>query len=342
MMPFLSRIARKSAWILLGAIIVALFSGLMLVKYPLFSWISYSLIRDIHVLFILTVLIQVFYLHTLGGIMTLLKRKGLENKKILTASVIIGWTAVFLVFGFVYFYQAPATSGNTTVIKNTGNSGVTLTPAEVAKHGSAESCWVTISGKVYDLTSYLSIHPGGPGQILPYCGRDGTTAFATKNSGAPHSSYATSLLDAYYIGDSGAAFTLTQTPRPAVTTIPVPPTPQATTGPASSSVILTPAEIARHNSAGSCWVTISGKVYDLTSYIGIHPGGPGQIIPYCGRDGTTAFATKNRGSSHSSYADSLLNAYYIGDYGAAVTLTPTLAGTTIPVSVPRGGEREND
>ena len=142
----------------------------------------------------------------------LLKRKGLANKKILTASVIIGWTAVFLVFGFVYSYTAPATSGNNTDIKTTGSSSLTLTPSEIAKHGSAGSCWVIISGKVYDLTSYIGIHPAGPGEIIPYCGKDGTIAFATKNSGDPHSSYATSLLNSYFIGDFGAAVTMT--PRP--------------------------------------------------------------------------------------------------------------------------------
>ena len=221
MMPFLLKIARKSAWILVAAMIVALFSGLMLVKYQLFSWVSYGLLRDIHVLFTLIVLIPVFYLHTLGGMMILLKRKGLENKKIMNASVIIGWTAVFLVFGFLYFYTVPAPSGDNTAINNTSSSGLTLTPAEIAKHGSAGSCWVMISGKVYDLTSYLGIHPGGPGQIIPYCGKDGTRAFATKNSGASHSSYATSLLNSYYIGDSGAVVIMT--PRPAGTPLPPPP-----------------------------------------------------------------------------------------------------------------------
>jgi len=220
MVPLLFNIARKSAWVLVAAMIVSLFSGLMLVKYQLFSWISYGLIRDIHVFFILIVLIPVFYLHTLGGIMMLLKRKGLANKKILTASVIIGWTAVFLVFGFVYSYTAPATSGNTPAIKNTSSSGFTLTPAEIAKHGSAGSCWVIIGGNVYDLTGYISIHPGGSGEIIPYCGKDGTIAFATKNSGDPHSSYATSLLNSYFIGDFGA--TVTTTPGLTGTIIPLP------------------------------------------------------------------------------------------------------------------------
>ncbi len=340
MVPFLISIARKSAWILLAAMTVALFSGLLLVKYPLFPGFSYGLIREIHVFFVLIVLIPVFYLHTLGGIVTLLKRNGLENKKILAASVITGWTAVILVFGFVYLSAAPAPviAG---AMNDTGRSRVTLTPEEIAKHGSAGSCWVIISGRVYDLTSYIGIHPGGPGRIIPSCGKDGTTAFATKNSGSSHSTYAASLLDLYYIGDLRSAATVTQ--GPAGTTPPVPREEfilPATTGPAGSRVTLTPEEIAKHGSAGSCWVIISGRVYDLTSYIGIHPGGAGRIIPSCGKDGTTAFATKNSGSSHSSFAVSLLDTYYIGDSGASVILTPRPAGTTIP---PRSnGEEEEE
>src|SRR4030043_1525858 len=150
--------------------------------------------------------------------MMLLKRKGLANKKILTASVIKGWTAVFLVFGFVYSYTAPAASGSTTAIKNTGSSSLTLTPSEIAKHGSSGSCWMIIGGEVYDLTSYIGIHPGGSGEIIPYCGKDGTIAFATKNSGDPHSSYATSLLNSYFIGEFGA--TVTTTPSLTGTIIP--------------------------------------------------------------------------------------------------------------------------
>jgi hypothetical protein len=219
-MPFLIRIARKSAWVLVVAMIIALFSGLILVKFPLFSGVNYGLVRDIHVFFILIVLIPVFYLHTLGGMMTLLKRRGLDNKKILTVSVILGWTAVFLVFGILYFSTVPPASAIGAAIPVPGSPGVLLTPAEVAKHDSAGSCWVIIGGKVYDLTSYILIHPGGAGQILPSCGKDGTTAYATKNSGVPHSSYAVSLLNAYYLGDTGAAVTLTPLPSGTPVTVP--------------------------------------------------------------------------------------------------------------------------
>ena len=40
-----------------------------------------------------------------------------------------------------------------------------LTYDEVAKHSSADDCWIILYGKVYDLTEFIPEHPGGP-QIL--------------------------------------------------------------------------------------------------------------------------------------------------------------------------------
>ncbi|MDO8593212.1 MAG: cytochrome b5-like heme/steroid binding domain-containing protein [bacterium] len=76
-----------------------------------------------------------------------------------------------------------------------------LSAAGVAKHSLAGDCWLIVSGKVYDVTSYLSAHPGGAGTIVPYCGQEATQAFRTKDVGRPHSSYAESLLGDYYAGD---------------------------------------------------------------------------------------------------------------------------------------------
>ena len=45
---------------------------------------------------------------------------------------------------------------------------------EVAKHASAESCWVIVHGKAYDVTEFLPEHPGGSGIILKYAGQDAT------------------------------------------------------------------------------------------------------------------------------------------------------------------------
>lgn len=51
------------------------------------------------------------------------------------------------------------------------------TMADVQAHASASSCWTVISGNVYDLTAWISRHPGGRGAITGLCGRDGTSDF---------------------------------------------------------------------------------------------------------------------------------------------------------------------
>ncbi|TFY67109.1 hypothetical protein EVJ58_g1834 [Rhodofomes roseus] len=48
---------------------------------------------------------------------------------------------------------------------------------EVQKHNTRESCWVIIDGQVYDATSVLQWHPGGPAVILKNAGKDATKAF---------------------------------------------------------------------------------------------------------------------------------------------------------------------
>lgn len=75
---------------------------------------------------------------------------------------------------------------------------VQLTAAEVAKHDSASDCWSIIRGKVYELTSFASRHPGGQGAIRQICGRDGSAAFLGEHSG---DSQANGQLAAFLLGD---------------------------------------------------------------------------------------------------------------------------------------------
>ncbi|KAH7156726.1 FMN-dependent dehydrogenase-domain-containing protein [Dactylonectria macrodidyma] len=49
--------------------------------------------------------------------------------------------------------------------------------SEVAEHNNAESCWVIIHGKVYDMTEFLPDHPGGPETILQHAGKDATAVY---------------------------------------------------------------------------------------------------------------------------------------------------------------------
>ena len=84
----------------------------------------------------------------------------------------------------------------------------------IADHKATNDCWMVISGKVYDFTDYLPNHPGGSSSLLPYCGKDATVAFNTKDSNPPkpHSQYAKSLLDQYYIGTAGQEIAGSQAP----------------------------------------------------------------------------------------------------------------------------------
>ena len=222
---------------------------------------------------------------------------------------------------------------------------VSLSSLEISKHNSASDCWMMIERGVYDITSYLPNHPGGINTILPYCGKDGASAFAA----IEHSSYAQQLLASYYLGE----LTAVQITQPNITipvsppNIAVPivnPAPNSTQPPANppntSQPTYTLAQISTHNSAGSCWATMTGKVYDITAYLPYHPGGVGAITPYCGGDLTAAFT----GLPHSQNAANLLASYYIGDIGGAATpnTTPSPPPTNSINPPPRHYDEEED
>ncbi|KAK5278216.1 hypothetical protein LTR40_009435, partial [Exophiala xenobiotica] len=49
--------------------------------------------------------------------------------------------------------------------------------AEVQKHKSKSSCWVILYGNVWDVTDFLSSHPGGANIILKLAGQDATEEY---------------------------------------------------------------------------------------------------------------------------------------------------------------------
>ncbi len=73
------------------------------------------------------------------------------------------------------------------------------------------------------------------------------------------------------------------------------------------------ADVAHHDSLNDCWIAIGGQVYDLTDYVQQHPTSPDVILRWCGKEGTNAFDTKERGRPHSPYASELLQKYHIGE-----------------------------
>lgn len=48
-------------------------------------------------------------------------------------------------------------------------------------------------------------------------------------------------------------------------------------------------EISSHNKDTDCWIVVDGQVWDITKFAPEHPGGPGIIYKYAGRDATQAY-----------------------------------------------------
>lgn len=58
-----------------------------------------------------------------------------------------------------------------------------ITVSDIAQHNTSADCWTAIDGNVYNLTSYISSHPGGVGPISLLCGIDGTSIFHGQHGG---------------------------------------------------------------------------------------------------------------------------------------------------------------
>ena len=104
-----------------------------------------------------------------------------KNKTILVVVVLVIFAVVSLVIISKNSNQVavspgiPTTSATTTTSPNTAITSYTL--ADITTHASATSCWSAVDGKVYDLTPWISKHPGGSRAILSMCGKDASSAY---------------------------------------------------------------------------------------------------------------------------------------------------------------------
>ncbi|MFA6515389.1 MAG: cytochrome b5 domain-containing protein [Candidatus Paceibacterota bacterium] len=115
------------------------------------------------------------------------------------------------------------------------------------------------------------------------------------------------------------------------------------------SLVLDMTEIAKHNKQTDCWILINGKVYNITSYFGSHPGGNDTMTATCGKNATAAYATKNPSanrssgsSAHSSSANSMLGNYYLGDLNQTIGQQKIIQTNSIVTPVARGDDDEWD
>ncbi|KAL8157363.1 cytochrome b5 [Apium graveolens] len=79
-------------------------------------------------------------------------------------------------------------------------------------------------------------------------------------------------------------------------------------------------EVSLHNSQDDCWVTIDGKVYDVSSYMDEHPGGDDVLLAATGKDATDEFED----AGHSKSARELMESFCIGELEVPTPLIPEL------------------
>ncbi len=81
----------------------------------------------------------------------------------------------------------------------------------------------------------------------------------------------------------------------------------------TDSSLISITALAQHNSASDCWIAYKGKVYDMTSYLGRHPGGTNAIARYCGSASEFEQAfTRQHGTSKAGLLVKV--ATFIGDF----------------------------
>ena len=84
---------------------------------------------------------------------------------------------------------SPSPSPTSSIAKNAWSK------AEVAQHNKQSDCWSYMGEKVYNLTPWISEHPGGAEIMLEMCGKDGSESF-----GSHHKNEVDAYLAQYVIG----------------------------------------------------------------------------------------------------------------------------------------------
>ncbi|KAG7111433.1 Cytochrome b2 like protein [Verticillium longisporum] len=60
-------------------------------------------------------------------------------------------------------------------------------------------------------------------------------------------------------------------------------------GISSEKPIITLDNLNKHNSSSDCWISVHNKVWDITDFIGEHPGGPSVLLRCAGSNATKSF-----------------------------------------------------
>lgn len=154
----------------------------------------------------------------------------------------------------------------------------TYTRAEVAQHNKKEDGWFIVNNDIYNVSGFYDDHPGGRDVLLQRIGTDATEDFEAIN----HSRGAMRKLEALKVG------TLVDSER---------------------RKYITMKEVESKKDINGAWFVMNNKVYDVTPFLDMHPGGRDIILYNAGTDATAAFTD----NGHSDAAYRMLAKYFIGD-----------------------------
>lgn len=96
-------------------------------------------------------------------------------KKILIGIIILLILVVTVYFNYLE-YMKSSIDATPALISSEEIAKKTYSMDEVSKHSTESDCWLVISGKVLDVTTFIPQHPGGK-VIVKGCGKDATTYF---------------------------------------------------------------------------------------------------------------------------------------------------------------------
>ncbi|KAL9228801.1 hypothetical protein vseg_004341 [Gypsophila vaccaria] len=72
-------------------------------------------------------------------------------------------------------------------------------------------------------------------------------------------------------------------------------------------------ELSNHNKKGDIWISINGKIYDVSDWLKDHPGGDLALLYFGGQDVTDVFLAYHPQSSH-MYLDQFFTGFHVEDY----------------------------
>ena len=92
-----------------------------------------------------------------------------SNAKVIAASIATISTAVA-----TYMLAQPSVANDEAATKTPQRK---ISVEEFVKHNTADDCWITVNGNVYDLTDFIEMHPGGTTPLIQNAGHDATTLY---------------------------------------------------------------------------------------------------------------------------------------------------------------------